>query len=145
MQRFKWCIPVLLFCFLLMGCKDPYGACVKASADIGTGIAQGMKTVDSLRVQGLVTPAEESSVLDYLEFANTADRAFLTCAQTAHTSGSKAGSFTACATGFNSSLNNPTELALIHVSNAQGSQNVSIIVNGITTGIAAVSAALGGA
>lgn len=135
----------LLLCLCLMGCKDPYGACVKASADIGTGIAQGMKTVDSLRVQGLISPQEESNVLDYLEFANGADKAFLTCAQTAHTSGTKAGAFTACATGFNASLNNPTELALLHVSNAQGSQNVSIIVNGITTGVSAVATALGGA
>lgn len=141
----KKVFPVLFLILFLIGCKDPYGACVKASADIGTGIAQGMKTVDSLRVQGLITPAEESNVLDYLEFANGADKAFLTCAQTAHTSGTKAGSFTACATGFNTSLNNPTELALLHVSNSQGSQNVSIIVNGITTGVSAVATALGGA
>lgn len=142
MKRF---IPVLFLCLFLIACKDPYGACVKASADIGTGIAQGMKTVDSLRVQGLISVAEESNVLDYLEFANTADRAFLTCAQTAHTAGSKVGSFTACVTGFNSALNNQQELALLHISNTQGSQNVNIIVSGITTGIAAVAAALGGA
>ena len=67
-----------------------------------------MKTVDSLRQQGLVSPAEESNVLDYLEFANKADEAFKSCADTAHTAGSKAGSFTACATTFNTSLNNPT-------------------------------------
>lgn len=137
-------LPVLLFCVLLIGCKDPYGACVKASADIGTGIAQGMKTVDSLRVQGAINAQEESQVLDYLEFANTADRSFLTCAQTAHTSGTKAGSFTSCATEFNTSLNDPAKLALIHVTNAQASQNISIIVNGITTGVTAVITALGG-
>lgn len=137
--------PVLILCCFLLGCKDPYGACVKASADIGTGIAEGMKTVDSLRVQGLISAQEESNILGYLEFANTADKAFLTCAQAAHTSGSKAGSFTACATAFTTQLNNPSELALIRVSNAQAEQDVTVIVNGVTTGVAAVLTALGGA
>jgi len=129
----------------LGGCKDPYGAAVKAAADIGTGIAQGMKTVDSIRQQGLITPAEESNVLDYLEFANKADEAFQSCVDTAHTSGSKAGSFTACATAFNTSLNNPTELALLHVANTTASQNITTIINGITTGVNAIIAGLGGA
>jgi hypothetical protein len=135
---------LLVGVLLLIGCKDPYGACVKASADIGTGIAQGMKTVDSLRVQGLISAQEESTVLDYFEFANGADKAFLTCAQTAHTSGSKAGSFTTCANTFNSSLNNPQELSLLHVSNPQASQNVNLIVNGVTTAVTAIVSALGG-
>jgi hypothetical protein len=131
--------------FFLIGCKNPYGACVKAGADIGVAIGQGMHTVDALRQQGIISPAEESNVLGYLEFANIADKAFLTCSETAHTSGNKAGSYTSCAATFNQTLNNPTQLALIHVSNASASQQVSTVVNGITAGVTAVSAALGGA
>ena len=141
----KRLFPALAVLILLCGCKDPYGASIKAAADIGTGIAQGMKTVDSLRQQGLISAAEESNVLDYMEFANKADEAFQSCADTAHTAGSKAGSFTACATGFNSALNNPTELALLHVGNAQASQNISVIVTGVTTAVNAIVAGLGGA
>ena len=138
-------LAVLAVCFTVAGCKNPYQACLKASIDIGTGIAQGMKTVDGLRQQGVISPAEESNVLDYLEFANKADGAFLTCVDTAKTSGSKSGAFTACATAFNTALNNPTELALLHVNNTQASQNVTTIINGITTGVQAVIAGLGGA
>lgn len=138
-------LTVLAVCIGVAGCKHPYQACLKASIDIGTGIAQGMKTVDGLRQQGIITAAEESSLLDYLEFANKSDGAFLTCADTAQTAGSKSGAFTSCATTFNTSLNNPTELALLHVSNPQASQNVTTIINGITTGVQAVIAGLGGA
>jgi hypothetical protein len=127
------------------GCNDPYGACAKAGADIGAGIAQGMQTADALRQQGIITPAEESNVLGYLEFANTADKAFLICVSAAHAGGNKAGTFTACAQDFNTALNNPAQLTLIHVSNTAGSQTVSTIINGITTGVSAVITALGGA
>lgn len=138
-------IGAILLTVALCGCKDPYQTCLTAGTDIATGIAQGMKTVDSVRQQGLITPAEESSVLDYLEFANKADEAFKSCADAAHTAGSKAGAFTACATTFNTALNNPTELALLHVSNAQASQNISTIVAGITTGVNAIITGLNGA
>lgn len=138
-------LAVFAVCFTVAGCKHPYQACLKASIDIGTGITSGMKSVDQMRQQGLISAAEESSLLDYLEFANKADGAFLTCADASQTAGSKAGSFTACATTFNTSLNNPSELALLHVSNTQASQNITTIINGITTGVQAVIAGLGGA
>ena len=135
---------VLAALLVLISCKDPYGSCVKASADIGNTIAQGMKTVDAFRVEGVISVQEESNVLDYLEFANKADASFLSCVQTAHAGGAKAGTFTACAQGFNTALNNPQELALLHVSNPQGSANVSTIVNGITTAVGLILTGLGG-
>lgn len=130
---------------LLVGCKDPYGASAKAGADIGTGIAQGMNTVSQLQQQGTISAAEALNVLGYLEFANKGDEAFISCVQTAHTAGNKAGTYTACAQAFNTTLNNPTELALIKVSNSAASANISTIVNTITTAVAAVETALGGA
>lgn len=136
---------LLLCCTLTLGCKDPYGACVKAGADIGAGIGQGMHTVDQIRQQGLISTAEESNVIGYLEFANKGNEAFLSCASTAHNLGNKAGSFTACANGFNVSLNSPAELAMIKISNPSASQQISTIINGVTTGVTAVVTALGGA
>ena len=135
-------IPLLL---LLTACSDPYGACVKAGADIGTGIGQGMHTVDQLRVAGVISPSEESNVLGYLKFANDGDKAFLVCVQAVHTAGAKGVSFTSCAQDFNTSLNNPSELLLIHVNSQVASQNISVIINGIATGISSLEAALGGA
>jgi len=130
---------VLLLCSALLcgGCKDPYGSCEKAALDIGNGIAAGMKTVDQLRVQGLISVQEETNVLGYLEFANKGNGAFGACVQSAHTSGSKAGAYTACAQTFSA--------ALIHVNNPQAQQDVQVIVNGVNTGITALLSGLGGA
>jgi hypothetical protein len=140
-MRKLWLIIPLL---LLTGCKDPYGASEKAAADIGTGIATGMKTVDNLRVSGVISLQEETSVLGYMKFANDANGAFGICAQAAHVAGNKAGSFTACAQVFATTLNNPTELALIHVNNPQAQAEITNIANGITVGVSAILAALGG-
>jgi hypothetical protein len=143
-MRKLFAVPVLL-CFLLIGCKDPFGACVTASSIAAQTIGQGMQTVDQLRQQGHVSTAEESSLLDYFEFANKADAAFLTCAQTAHSGGNQPGTYTSCANTFNASLNNPTELALLHISDSSASQTISEIVQGVTSGISGLIATLGGA
>ena len=135
-------LPMVL---LLTSCRDPYGACVKAGADIATGIAQGYSSIDQIRMQGLITPAEELNVAGYLKFANDGDKAFLSCVQTAHTNGNRAGTYTACAQVFNTALNNPQELALIHVSNTSATPVINAIVNGLTAGVAAVISGLGGA
>jgi len=133
-------VPILL----LVACNDPYGACEKGALDIGNGIAAGMTTVDQLRTQGLISVQEETSILGYMKFANDANGAFATCAQQAHTAGSKAGAYTACAQTFSTTLANPSELVLIKVSNPTAQQNVQVIINGITTGITGVITALGG-
>lgn len=144
MKRLLLFLTLLAIVPFVSGCKDPYGACVKADADIAQAISSGFVTVSQLQQSGLISPQEALNVANYLEFANQADAAFGTCAQTAHTAGSRAGAFTACATTFNTALNNPTQLALLHVSNPKASQNVTTIVNGITTGVSAVITALGG-
>lgn len=128
----------------MFACKDPYGASEKGAADLGSSIAAGMKTVDSLRVAGLISPAEESSVLGYLEFANTGNRAFGTCAQQAHNAGSKQGAFTACAQTFSTALSNSQELALLKVSNPQAQQQIQEIVSEVENGIGTLITALGG-
>lgn len=137
--------PALLFVFLLIGCKDPYGACVTASSAIAQSIATGMQQTFNLQKQGIISAQEESNLLDYFEFANKADGAFLTCATEAHTNGSKAGTYTACAQTVNTSLNNPTEVALLHVANPQATTTVSLTVNAVLAGISTLTAALGGA
>ena len=134
-------LPLLL---MVGGCKDSYGACEKGALDVGNGIAAGMKSVDQLRVAGAISVNEETDVLNYLEFANKANGAFATCAQQAHTAGSKAGAYTACATTFQTALANPQMLLMIHVSNPTAQQNVQVIINSVNTGIAAVLTALGG-
>jgi hypothetical protein len=111
-------LAVLLLAVTLLGCKDPYGASEKAALDIGNGIAAGMKTADDLRVTGKIS-------------------------QQVHSSGAKTG-YTVCAVNLQQTLSNPTELALIHVSNPTSQQNVMVIVNGINTGVSTLLAALGG-
>ena len=136
-------LAVLSVLLLLIGCSDPYGACVKGGADVANGIKAAMTTVDDIHNAGLISSTEDGHILDYLKFANDADGAFLTCAATAHTAGVK-GSFTACATGFSTALNNPTELALIQVGNPKEQATVTAIINGIIAGVNAITASLGG-
>jgi hypothetical protein len=138
-------LPAILLLAGFKGCNDPYTACVQGSSVAAQSINQGMTTVDTLRQQGTLSVAEESQALDYMEFANKADGAFLSCAQEAHTNGNKPGTYTACANTFNTALNNPAELALLHVSNAQASQTLNTIVIGVTAGVNSLVAALGGA
>ncbi len=146
-MRFQKQILVIVLAFSMVavaGCNDPYGASEKAAADIGASIGAGMKTVDGLRVAGVISPKEESSVLGYLKFANDANGAFGNCAQQAHVSGSRAGAFTACAQILLTALNNPQEMALIKVGNAQAQQEIQTVVLAIITGVNSVVAALGG-
>ena len=138
-------VGALFACLLLIGCKDPYGASAKAGADITSGIAQGMNTVAGLETQGQISGAEAANILGYLEFANKQDEAFLTCVAAAHAAGGVKGSYTACVTAFAATINSPSELALIHVNNPDAQANVEAVVNGITSAVAAINAALGGA
>lgn len=142
-RRMVMAVLAILVALPLSGCKDPYGACAKAGADIATSITQGMGTVNGLYQQGLMTQKETADVLDYLEFANKADEAFLSCVGSAHSTNA-IGAFTACATGFNATLNTPQQLALLHVQNAKASGEVTTIVNGVTTAVQAVVTGLGG-
>lgn len=135
----------LAFCLVLAGCKDPYGGCAKAGADIAQGVSAGLSTVSSLQQQGQITPAEALNVANYLEFVNKGDEAFLACVQTAHTGGNKPGTYTSCVNTFNSTLNTPTELALIRVNNPQAEATVNAIVTGFTTATVAIQSQLGGA
>jgi len=140
MKRFA---VLLLTVVVLAGCKDPYGACEKAALNIGNGIAAGMNTANDLRVAGKISLQEETNILGFLKFANDANGVFGACAQQVHASGAKTG-YTTCALTFQQTLSNPTELALIHVSNPDSQQNVMVIVNAINTGVSTVLTALGG-
>ena len=135
---------LLVAVLFLAACSDPYGACVKAGADIAAGISGGFNTVVQLQQQGTISAPEALNVAGYLKFANDADKVFLTCTQAAHTT-SKAGAFTSCAQAFATQLNNPQETALIHVGNASAQATVNTVINGITTGISTLETALGGA
>jgi hypothetical protein len=129
----------------LSSCSDPYGAVVKAGANIAAGITAGDNTVLQLEQSGTITKQEAVNVLGYLEFANKADEALLTCATTAKATGSAKGSFSACTTAFANTLNNPAELALIHVSNSGAQTTVTAIVNAISAGASLLATSLGGA
>lgn len=136
--------PLAALLLILSSCSDPYGASEKAAVDIAGGITAGMKTVDALRVAGLISVQEETNILGYLKFANDANGAFGNCAQQAHNAGSKGGAYTACAQAFQTTLANPAELALIKVTNANAQAQVQVIADGIVTGISTLVASLGG-
>lgn len=127
------------------GCKDPYGACAKAGADIASGINKGMTTVHNLETRGVITATEAINVLGYLEYANKADEAFLACVASAHGTPAKSGAFTACAQAFNSTLNNPTQLALIHVNDSAAASEVSLIVQSVSDAVTLIVSGLKGA
>jgi len=130
---------------LMAGCSDPYGASAKAAADIAAGVGAGLSTVQSLATNGTITKAEAINAAGYLKFVNDADGSFETCIGAAHSLATKTGAFTACTQTFVTGLNNPTELALIHVANTQASQTLSAVANGFVTGLQALSVSLGGA
>jgi len=130
---------------LLISCADPYGAAAKTAADIAAGVGAGLSTVQSLHVSGTITEPEALNAAGYLKFVNDADGAFETCIGAAHTAATKTGAFTSCTQTFVTGLNNPTELALIHVANTQASQTLSAIASGFVTGLQTLSASLGGA
>lgn len=128
----------------ISGCKDNYGACVKAGYDIASGISTAMQSVDLAEQAGYMTQAEERNVVGYLEFANQADKVFVSCAQTVHESKSKAASFTGCAQQLEDTLNNPANLALIKVGNAAQQQNITTIVNTMLKAVGDLITGLGG-
>lgn len=136
---------ILPLALLLGGCKSPYDACVKGGNAIAQSIKAAMPTIDTARAQGLMSAQEESNVEDFLEYANKADGAFLTCAKTAKANGNQPGTYTACASAFSTALASPAELTLITVTNPQTQQTINGIVDAIKGGIATVAASLGGA
>lgn|SRR5690348_2070220 len=138
-------LAALGFCIAIAGCKDPYGGCAKAGADIAQGVSTGLATVASLQQQGEITSAEALNVAGYLEFVNKGDEAFLSCVQTAHINGNKPGTYTACTATFNTTLNTPAELALVKVGNATASATINTIVTGFSTAVTLIQTQLGGA
>jgi hypothetical protein len=145
MRNRKWLsLLTIVLAVGLVACSDPYGLSVKAGADVAVSISQGMQTVDQLRVQTLITPQEESRVLDYLEFANLTNSAYLTCVQNAHTAGTKTGAFTQCAQVFVNAISAPDKLALVRIVNPSAQQTVIGIANTAINTIKSVVALLGG-
>jgi hypothetical protein len=122
---------------------SPYTVALKAANSIASGIGNGMTLVDQTRQNGLISAAEESKVLGYLKFANDADKAFADCIAAVHTSGA-VGGFSTCAQTFNATLNNPAEMALIHVGNSKAQSDINAIVQGVITGVTTVVTALKG-
>jgi hypothetical protein len=130
----------LLFATGFGGCKDPYGASAKVGADIGTGIAEGMKTVAAMTS---ISVQDRSRALDILEFVNLGDKGFIACVDSAHSTGGS-GTFTSCANGFNTYLNNPAALSLVGISDTNASQQVSGVIKTVTAAVGSLIAALGG-
>jgi hypothetical protein len=137
---------VLVVCLALCGCtQDPYGASAKLGQDIAVGIGGAMTTVDQMHSTGLITGAEESNILGYMQFANVADGAFLVCVGKAHAATTPApGVFTACVNAFNSSLNIPSELALLKVANPSAQTQINSVVTPVAAAITTLLTFLGG-
>lgn len=134
-----------LLCIACVGCNDPYGASSKAGADIASGITSAMNMTAGLQKQGTISTQEALNVLGYFEFANRADEAFLSCVRLAHTNGNKVGTYTACASTFNTALNTPADLALIKVGNSAALNDINLAVKSITDAVNAILSGLGGA
>lgn len=136
-------LSISLCCLLLVGCKDPYGACEKAALNIGNGISAGMKATDDLRVAGKISVQEETNILGFLKFANDGNGTFASCAKQVHDSGAKTG-YTVCANQLQTLLSDPKELALVHISNQNSQGEVMAIVEGLSGGVNTLLIALEG-
>ena len=141
MKRIALVLPLLL----LMGCTDNYKACSQVGQTIATTVTSADNTVLTLAKSGSISAQDAVSLLGFFEFVNQSDESFLTCAKTAHTNGNVSGSYTACASAFIGQINTPSELALIHVSNANSQAQVQAILTGIESGITLLQSNLGGA
>jgi hypothetical protein len=147
LNRLKTCFAfsVVLAVLPLVACTDNYKACSQVGQTIATTVTSADNTVLSLAKSGAISTQESIDVLGYLAFANQSDESFLRCAKTAHTNGNVVGSYTACVNAFIGQLNTPSELALIHVSNANSQAQVQTIITGIQSGITLLQSSLGGA
>ena len=128
---------------VLVGC-DAYKASSKAGQVVATTVTNGFQTILIMQKDGEISTQEALNLAGYLEFANLQDEAFLSCSKIAHTNGNVSGSYTACATTFLSNMSQPSELALIHVSNPKSQANVQTIVSAISSAISIYQNSIGG-
>lgn len=136
---------VLIFAVLsLCGCNNPYRATLKVCDGIATGVTQGNNTADELRMAQLITPAEEVNVLGYLKFVGDANGAFAKCATAVNSKQGANTTFTSCAATFQTTLQNPQEEALVHVTNPNAQQKIDLIADAFTSAASTLIAALGG-
>lgn len=135
---------VMLLCFSLSACNDAYGTAAKGSADVAASIGQAENDVDQLRINGVISASEEKSILGYLNFANTLNGQFQSCAKAVHSAnrGAAPQAYMGCVGTFSSGLASPSELAAIHVSSVQGQQRVTLIVQSIQAAVSGVNTAL---
>jgi len=128
----------------LVGC-DAYKASSKAGQVVATTVTNGFQTILTMQKDGQISTSEALNLAGYLEFANLQDENFLTCSKIAHTNGNVSGSYTACATTFLTNMSQPSELSLIHVSNAASQAKVQTIVSAISSAISIYQSSIGGA
>lgn len=128
---------------LLMGCNDPYGTAAKLAQDVAVSVNQADIVVDNLRIQGTLTPSEETNILGYLNSLNTLDAQYIACVQAAHGS-SIAGGFTKCGQALAIGIGNPSTLPALHVTNPASQQTVIAAAQAIVTLVTVTITALGG-
>ena len=137
----------LALCLVLpfTGCSDAYGTAAKLAQDVAVSINQANLTVDQLRTAGTITPAEESTVLGYLNSLNLLDGIYIGCVQKVHAAPTPlAGGFTNCAQSLSSGIGNPATLAALHISNPTSQAKVTAVVQAVATLVTLTITSLGG-
>jgi len=125
------------------GCKDPYGACVKASSTVATAIAQAYPAIDADRQSGLLTVSQELKFDGFLNVANTLNGQFQTCVSGVHSAKGAAASYAGCAQTFANGVSNASELANLNIVNASEQAKITAIAQSISTGLQALITSLG--
>lgn len=120
--------------------STPYGKAVKVGLDITDTVHTGADTVDKLRLNGTLTVEEERTVLGYFATVNRLDvEVYGPCIQAAHLAGDKPQGFLGCAQSLANSLQDPSLLASVHVSNPDSQRKVQqisqAVVNLAQTGV----------
>lgn len=141
----KMFLAVILAATQLWACpasNNPYGVAAKGSDDVAVAINQIETQVDGLHKSGEITSAEEKAILSYANFANAQNGVFQQCVSGVHKSNGAVPAYVACAQTELAAMNDPVQLAAVHVSNPQSQAKVQSIIGTVALAINGVITAL---
>ena len=105
--------------------STPYGVASKVSYDIAAVTGQASATLDSFRLNGSITAAEDKAGQQWLLAVNTANSSYLSCVVAAHGASGTAAGFIACAQSFATDAQSAQTLQGIRIVNQSAQQTVS--------------------
>ncbi len=132
-------LPMVMLLTMNLGtCNDPYGVAAKAAQDVAVIDNKGAQTIHSLFTSGLITAKEQTEALGWTGAIATMNDTYIGCVKNAHSQSTKAAGLAACAQTFSASLQNPTFLNSVHITNLNSQNTVIAIAGAASDAISAV-------